>query len=171
MIAPALALLVEAERNIDAFVPQTHWRVALALARQIAERQGVALPATAQTSAQALSQFIDAHDPREALGKCPACGRATLSGGAVVFDCRAPGCDFRLWRATVERFIAQFQLSVEATARVRDLAKRKKTLYSGLASQPRLARFDADLGLRESRVRQGTWDVAIVGFPNGKSAF
>lgn len=29
VIAPALALLAEAERNIDAFVPQTHWRLAV----------------------------------------------------------------------------------------------------------------------------------------------
>ncbi|WP_295401752.1 DNA topoisomerase, partial [uncultured Thiocystis sp.] len=144
---------------------------ALALARQVAARQEVTLPAAAQTSAQALSQFIDAHDPREALGKCPACGRATLSGGGGAFDCRAPGCGFRLWRATVERFVDQFQLPIEATALVRDLAKRKKTLYPGLLRQETQARFDAYLGLRESRVRPGTWDVAIVGFPNGKPSF
>lgn len=144
---------------------------ALALARQVAERQGIALPAAAQTSAQALSQFIATHDPREALGKCPACGRATLSGGGGAFDCRAPGCGFRLWRATVERFVDQFQLPIEATALVRDLAKRKKTLYPGLLRQETQARFDAYLGLRESRVRPGTWDVAIVGFPNGKPSF
>jgi hypothetical protein len=60
------------------------------------------------------------------------------------------------------------------TAPQPELTQEKR--LAGAINHPRLrsnSEFSVRhyLGLRESRVRQGTWDVAIVGFPNGKPSF
>lgn len=158
---------IDALKETLGYVAKDHDRPtpeALAYAERLAAEQGVNLPAEAGLSAGAVSRFINAHRPeRDVIGKCPACGDKSITVYEKLYGCASRSCDFKLWISDVERFIAAFSIQQAPNALVRELLRRKRTLYEELTKKGG-GHFPAYLAIR-ARADGKAWEVKIDGFP------
>ncbi|MEN8198313.1 MAG: hypothetical protein ABFS30_17720, partial [Pseudomonadota bacterium] len=139
-------------------------------AEKVADTAGVPFPPEARGSRRAASAFIARHQPdRAQLGKCPVCKKGHVIVYESAYACSDKACGFRVWRSNVERFVANFGLSVpDIEAFVKDLLKRKKTLLQGLRSA-RGNVFDAHVGFAATEGGKH-WKLDIMSYARKKPA-